>query len=304
MPKTEFQCPCGNGFVAEEPYAEQVSQCQRCGEVLFAARSTGGGDKLDVETYSLQQSTSDDTDIIEQHDGLEPERTCSKCQKRMGRGAVICIHCGWDWRSGECHRTRTSADIEGEEVRVFMGWGSGVPPKGKCRTQLRGRGTLRFRADGLRVRGRVFGEPVIAAVLAVPLGITLTLLTQGLHDTLATYGGLMCLGASCAVCFVLILAKMEKVVSLNSDAAIHRAYFDAQQRLLVFGLENGRWACCRVPRKQLVEIRETLNNIYGKRLFCTRIARYSSAECMAVCVFLGTLVIGLTLGISSAIGLL
>ena len=300
MLKTEIRCLCGNTYEAEEQPGSQVLQCPKCGRATLVAGTDGEvEDAESMETYGFAQSTPDCAGAAAHGNGSKPEQSCPKCKERMDRSAVICVYCGWDKRTGKCHHTRTDASLDGERVSVSMGFGSGVPPQGKRRMPFRGSGTIRFRADGLRVRGKVLGDPVIAAVFAAPLGVVLTLLTIGF----GTLGGLVACPMMGVVCFCVIREKLQEVESLNSDGSIHRAYFDAERRLVVIGLENGRWACCRLPRKQLTEIRETLRDIYGDRLSCTRVQRFTSGELAALCVLLGTPTILLAFGVLCAIGL-
>jgi len=304
MLKTEIRCLCGNTLACEEQPGSQVLQCPKCGRATLVADTDGEADNADsMDTYGFAQPTSDREDVTEHDTSSKPERSCPKCKEQMDRSAVICVRCGWDKRTGKCLHTRTETGLDGERVSVSMGMGSGVPPQGKRRMQFRGSGTIRFRADGLRVRGNVLGDPTTAAVFALPLGVVLTLLTIGFGTYGDLLGSLVACPMLCVGCFCVIREKLQDMESLNSDGNIHRAYFDAERRLLVIGLENGRWACCRLPGKQLTEIRETLRNIYGDRLSCTRVQRFTSGQFVILCVLLGVPTILVAFGVLCAIGL-
>ena len=283
--KVEIHCDCGNVFVAHVLPTAKVTECLICGEVSqIPGREAAEENTVESETYTLEQPTDQPVLASEKSDSPKVERPCPECLQLMASEAVICVHCGWDSRSGERHRTRVAPDVDGEEIDVFVGFGSGSPPKKGQRMNFFGQALVRFRADRLWIKGWVLGDPKIAAILAVPVAFVGALLTIGFDGKLGSLIGFCFIYT---LWFFIIRNMMRKEEAYNSDGHVHSAYLDTKRCLLILGLENGQWACCRVPRKHRTMVRQALSGIYGDRLTCTRLRKYTSLEAIVVCIIVG-----------------
>jgi hypothetical protein len=98
MPIT-VECSCGKQLVVAEDQAGRKVRCPTCQELIKVPGSAASKD----EGY-----------------GLEKTRKCPECKTECPRKAVICVKCGWNFRTQE--RMKTKFKLKERFVDVGVKW--------------------------------------------------------------------------------------------------------------------------------------------------------------------------------------
>ena len=93
----KFSCPaCGKTLNVRDEYAGKKARCPGCKEVLTVPHSP---EAADAATEQAVSETS----------------TCPNCGASLAEGAVFCVSCGYDLRTGKLLETVTGGGSEGDD---------------------------------------------------------------------------------------------------------------------------------------------------------------------------------------------
>jgi hypothetical protein len=125
----EFDCPqCGRRLRVAEEARGKKAKCPRCAAVMTAPSSDEdrtGASRVAQAVAPLPVATAARTRHGDEADGYsvhETGPTCPGCHKVLARGAVLCVDCGIDLRTGR--RLKTVRDAGRAYERR---WDSGAP---------------------------------------------------------------------------------------------------------------------------------------------------------------------------------
>lgn len=94
----QVACACGQQFAAHDNLAGKTVRCPQCqGSLQIPPVATEG--------YGLEGLDSFDQSADE-------ERFCPKCKAHRKPGAIVCVKCGYNWRSRRQMQTRRDSDPE------------------------------------------------------------------------------------------------------------------------------------------------------------------------------------------------
>ncbi len=122
-------CSCGQKLSAPDAAAGKTARCPKCGKVLqvpsntksIASPSAKGGTSAKSTSPKSQggvdQKVWDELGLFAPTEGVE----CPQCHAELPKHAVLCIHCGYDFKTGRRLKTLgLGAQIEDEEPKVDL----------------------------------------------------------------------------------------------------------------------------------------------------------------------------------------
>ena len=186
----KFKCPCGRAYQVADEHAGKRVKCRACGAMIPVPRAQGKPAQGAVGRPTPPVSRDQLSGPKEQPAGrkgspVAPRRGhCPHCGKHVGEYAVICVSCGYDFRTRACTSARTASDVspppggiseentmdafEEPAEAIEPPWTSGrkhfVALGQYCQTFLCGQlhGSVTVRAF---LQGTIWGEPILRFLL-------------------------------------------------------------------------------------------------------------------------------------------
>ena len=107
------ECKCGKRLKAPASAAGKRAKCPACGNVLTITAPPPPAED-DMGLNALYDLADQESKVAEQQAASGSPR-CPGCSREMPAGAVLCVNCGYDMRTGSKLKPKTERSTYGDE---------------------------------------------------------------------------------------------------------------------------------------------------------------------------------------------